>query len=100
MPSTRTHMKFFAFVMAMFSLSLRASEWAPFVEPSFQFYSSALDARKFAANNLTPRGIIINFTNDLRVCFDIDLLRVSAAWQGPGVTPVSMSQGSYSAANW
>jgi mono/diheme cytochrome c family protein len=77
------------------------AEWAPFVEPNFPFFSSVLDARNLGpTNNLTPRGLILNFPQDLHVCFDIDLLRVAAVWQGPGVTPVSMAQGSYERANW
>jgi mono/diheme cytochrome c family protein len=79
-------------------------KWAPFVEPNFPFYSSVLDARKAAhdapTNNLTPRGLILNLGDDIRVCFDIDMLRVAAVWRGPGVTPVSMSQGSYENENW
>src|SRR5687767_7220797 len=79
-------------------------KWAPFVEPNFPFYSSVLDARKAApsapTNNLTPRGLILKVARDLQVCFDVDLVRVAAVWRGPGVTPVSMSQGSYENENW
>jgi mono/diheme cytochrome c family protein len=79
-------------------------KWAPFVEPNFPLYSSVLDARKAApdapTNNLTPRGIILNVAPDVHVCFDVDMLRVAAVWRGPGVTPVSMSQGSYENENW
>ncbi len=75
------------------------AEWAPFVEPDFPFFSSVLDARDmhtgWPTNNLTPRGLILNLGNDCWVCFDTDLLRVSAIWTGKGVTPVSMAQGSY-----
>lgn len=75
--------------------------WAPFVETNFPFFSSVLDARKLGAgwpvDNLTPRGIILNLGHDCWACFDTDLLRVSAIWSGSkaGVSPVSMSQGSY-----
>lgn len=76
-----------------------ASPWADFVEINFPFFSSVLDARKlgseFPTNNLTPRGIILNLGHGCWACFDTDLLRVSAIWNGAGVTPVSMSQGSY-----
>ncbi len=75
------------------------SPWAPFVETNFPFFSSVLDARdaddKSFTNNLTPRGLILNLGHDRWACFDVDLLRVSAIWQGKGVTPVSMSQISY-----
>ncbi len=90
---------FFLFASILHGAEL--PQWAPFVEPDFPFYSSVLDARKLGpTNNLTPRGLILNFPQDIHVCFDIDLLRVAAVWQGPGVTPVSMSQGSYANANW
>jgi Domain of unknown function (DUF6797) len=73
--------------------------WAPFVEPDFPFLSSVLDARKLGpgwpADNLTPRGLILNLGHDAWACFDTDLLRMSAMWIGNGVTPASMSQGSY-----
>ena len=77
----------------------REPRWGSFVETNFPFFSSALDARKLGnglpTNNLTPRGLILNLGYDCWACFDTDLLRVSAIWVGKGVTPVSMSQGSY-----
>jgi glucose/arabinose dehydrogenase/mono/diheme cytochrome c family protein len=76
-----------------------ASRWGSFVEPEFPFFSSVLDARALGAgwpsNNLTPRGLILNLGHGYWACFDTDLLRVAAIWSGAGVTPVSMSQGSY-----
>jgi hypothetical protein len=73
--------------------------WADFVERDFPFFSSVLDARRLGnglpADNLTPRGIILNLGAGGWVCFDLDLLRVAAVWTGSGVTPVSMAQGSY-----
>ena len=76
-----------------------SSPWAEFVEPDFPFHSSVLDARALGAgwpaDNLTPRGLILNLGNGLWACFDTDLLRVAAIWSGDGVTPVSMSQVSY-----
>lgn len=71
--------------------------WAGFVETDFPFFSSVVDARKAgaASNNLTPRGLVLNLGRDCWACFDVDLLRVAAVWRGNGVTPVSMSQGSY-----
>src|SRR3954469_7265085 len=77
----------------------KLSPWAEFVEPGFPFYSSVLDARKLGkgwpAENLTPRGLILNLGNNSWACFDTDLLRVSAVWQGKGLTSASMAQGSY-----
>src|SRR6266568_1389061 len=76
--------------------------WADFVETKFPFFSSVLDARKLGdglpADNLTPRGIILNLGNDCWACFDIDLLRMSAVWTGQGVSAVSMSEVSYHSA--
>lgn len=76
-----------------------SAPWAGFVEPGFPFFSSVLDARGLGdgwpANNLTPRGLILNLGHDCWACFDVDLLRVAAVWRGAAVTPVSMSQGSY-----
>ncbi len=72
---------------------------AAWVEPDFPFFSSVLDARKngadLIANNLTPRGIILNLGHDCWACFDPDLLRISAIWRGPGVTPKALAPGSY-----
>src|ERR1043166_4102157 len=70
-----------------------------FVESDFPFFSSVLDARApghgLPTNNLTPRGLILNLGHDCWACFDTDLLRASAIWTGPGVSPVAMAQGSY-----
>lgn len=75
------------------------SPWGDFVEKDFPFFSSVLEARKIGegwpTNNLTPRGLILNLGHDCWACFDTDLLRVSAIWQGADVTPVAMSYGSY-----
>ncbi|HRE80338.1 MAG TPA: c-type cytochrome [Opitutaceae bacterium] len=72
---------------------------APWVEPEFPFFSSVLDARKsgadIAPDNLTPRGLILNLGEDCWACFDLDLLRISALWRGPGVTPTALAPGSY-----
>ena len=73
--------------------------WATFVEPNFPFYSSEVDGRRAGsfsiANNISARGLILPLGHGVQVCFDPDLLRVSAAWTGEGVTPVSMAQISY-----
>ena len=73
--------------------------WAEFVEPDFPFFSSVLDARGLGSdwptNNLTPRGLVLNLGNQCWACFDTELLRMSVIWEGKGVTPASMAQGSY-----
>lgn len=75
------------------------SRWADFVEKEFPFYSAVLNARALGVNgptnNLTPRGLVLNLGHGVWVCFDTDLLRVSALWTGPGISPVGMAQGSY-----
>src|SRR5688572_14971880 len=84
--------------LTLASISLLAADrqpasrpWADFVETNFPFFSSVLDARKLGpgwpTNNLTPRGLILNLGHDYWVCFDTDLLRVSAIWRGRGVSP-------------
>lgn len=76
-----------------------AAPWGDFVETNFPFFSSILDARNpgdgLPADNLTPRGLILNLGNDCWACFDTDLLRLSAMWVGNAVSAVSMSQISY-----
>ena len=73
--------------------------WADFVETNFSFISGVLDARKLGqdgtANNLTPRGLVLNLGHDAWACFDTELLRMAAIWVGKGVTPLSMAQNSY-----
>lgn len=77
--------------------------WADFVEPNFPFFSSVLDCRDlgegFPKDNLTPRGLIFNLGHNLWACFDTDLLRISAIWEGekgkPPVTPDALASGSY-----
>ncbi|MEO6244277.1 MAG: DUF6797 domain-containing protein [Opitutaceae bacterium] len=76
-----------------------SSEFGPWVEPGFPFFSSVLDARKAGANlpadNLAPRGLILNLGHDCWADFDPDLLRVVAIWQGKGVAPKALAPGSY-----
>jgi len=78
------------------------AKWAEFVETNFPFFSSVLDARKLGdglpADNLTPRGIVLNLGNDCWACFDLELLRMSAIWTGQGVSAASMSEVSYHSA--
>ena len=105
-------LKFSTLILASLAISLseicaeagaarapQAAAWAGFVEPDFPFFSSVLDARDLGAewpgDNLTPRGLILNLGNGCWACFDTELLRMSAIWEGQGVTPAAMSQGSY-----
>jgi glucose/arabinose dehydrogenase/cytochrome c2 len=77
------------------ALTLKTS-W---VEPEFPFFSSILDARKagggLPADNLAPRGIVLNLGHDCWACFDPDLLRVVAVWRGPGVSARALAPLSY-----
>ena len=71
----------------------------PWVEADFPFFSSILDSRKvgggLAADNLAPRGIVLNLGDDCWACFDPDLLRVAAVWRGPGVSAKALAPLSY-----
>lgn len=78
------------------------TRWGPYLEPDQPFHGMVVDARGLgdglsAANNLTPRGLLLPLDQNLWVCFDTDLLRLSLVWQGAGdgFTRVSMSAGSY-----
>ena len=72
---------------------------APWVESEFPFFSSILDARKagvgMPADNLAPRGLVLNLGHDCWACFDPDLLRMTMIWRGAGVTPTALAPGSY-----
>jgi mono/diheme cytochrome c family protein len=74
-----------------------AQPWGPWVEADYPFFSSVLDARRegLGKNNLTPRGIVLKLPHDCWACFDTDMLRVSAVWQGKGVTDKALAPGSY-----
>ena len=78
---------------------LPSGPWAAWAEPDFPFFSSVLDLRKagsqFPANNLTPRGLVLNLGHDCWACFDLDLLRIAAIWEGKGVTPEALAPLSY-----
>jgi hypothetical protein len=104
--SAAAKIELLAIVLLLLPAFIRAADqpakpalWSDFVETNFPFFSSVLDARKLGpswpTNNLTPRGLILNLGHDCWACFDTDLLRISVIWQGRGVTPVSMAQGSY-----
>ncbi|MCF6314593.1 MAG: c-type cytochrome [Verrucomicrobiales bacterium] len=79
------------------------SEFAEFVEPGFPYFSSTFDARGFgeqaAANNLTPRAIILDLGQGVHAAFDTDLLRFALVWKqgkdGDWLTMNSMASGSY-----
>ncbi len=79
--------------------ALADSKWAPWIEPTFPFFSSSLDLRDADPNsvpmNVTPRGIVLNLGHDCWACFDTELLRVSAIWTGKGVTPEALGPLSY-----
>ena len=78
---------------------LEERAWSNWLEPSSPFFSSVLDARNAGpaspAENLTPRGLVLDLGDNQWVCFDVDLLRVSAAWTGKAVTEDSMAAISY-----
>ncbi|MBP8257009.1 MAG: hypothetical protein KAX37_06755, partial [Opitutaceae bacterium] len=78
----------------------RTDLWGDWIEKDFPYFSSVLDARKsgpeFPTDNLVPRGLILQLGHDCWACFDTDLLRMAAIWQGKGgVTPHALAPGSY-----
>ncbi|HET6409129.1 MAG TPA: DUF6797 domain-containing protein [Chthoniobacteraceae bacterium] len=81
------------------SSSTAADPWAPWLEPRFPFFSSALDLRDFdpqsKPSNITPRGIVLNLGNNCWACFDTELLRMSAIWSGKAVTQAALAPLSY-----
>ncbi len=76
-----------------------AASTAPWVEADFPFFSSILDARAagpgLPADNLAPRGLVLNLGGGLWAGFDPDLLRLVALWRGEGVTAAALAPGSY-----
>ena len=80
-----------------------SSPWGDFVEKDSPFFSSVLDARTvgtdFPKDNLTPRGLVLHLGANIWACFDTELLRISAIWEGeegkPPVTPAALAPGSY-----
>ena len=75
------------------------SPWAEWIEPDFPFFSSVLDASRagdgMPARNHSPRTLVLNLGGGYWVGFDVDLLRLTAAWKGNGVTPRALAPGSY-----
>ncbi len=80
-------------------LTAADAPWAPFIEPNFPFFSSSLDLRRENPNampaNITPRGLVLNLGHDCWACFDTDLLRIAAIWQGKCVSEDALAQISY-----
>lgn len=69
------------------------------LDPQRPFFEATLDVRERAPQgtheNLVPRGIILSLGRDTFVCFDTELLRVAAIWNGGSVTPHGMAMYSY-----
>lgn len=88
-----------AFLAMPASMRCAESKWAPWIEPDSPFFSSSLDLRDTGPEsvpmNVTPRGLVLNLGHDCWVCFDTELLRVSAIWIGKGVTPEALGPLSY-----
>jgi mono/diheme cytochrome c family protein len=72
---------------------------AGFVEPSFPFIVSTLDAGAtggaFPQRNLAVRCVVLMLGDSTYACFDTDLLRVAAAWRGGFMKLTTMAQVSY-----
>lgn len=78
---------------------LPSGPWADWVEKDFPFFSSTIDARKagdeLPKDNLIPRGLVLNLGHDTWACFDPDLLRIAAIWEGKSVTAQALAPLSY-----
>lgn len=76
-----------------------AAHYRDFLDATFPFLEATLDCRNISptgtAENLVPRGVIVPLGDDVFVCFDTELLRVAAIWQGGFVTPHGMAMYSY-----
>ena len=74
-------------------------EFADFVEPDFPFITTTLDAgsvgHPFPERNVAVRCLVLVLGGDNYACFDTDLLRVAATWQGEFMSLVTMAQISY-----
>ncbi|MDA0348811.1 MAG: cytochrome c [Verrucomicrobia bacterium] len=64
--------------------------YTEFLDKDFPFLEATVDLRGIAPagnkDNLVPRAVILPLEDDIYVCFDTELLRVAAIWQGDFVT--------------
>ena len=65
------------------SKNVPRTRWIPQgpLDQDFSFQTACVGA-KFPANNIANKGIALKVGHDAYVCFDTDLLRVSAGWTG------------------
>lgn len=72
-----------------------------FDEADFPFAEVTLDLRAFPLNgkpdNLVPRGLLLRLSGGVYACFDTELLRLVAIWDGDRVTPEGLALQSYGA---
>lgn len=78
--------------LLLFFLTLNFSfaeepKFAPFAEPGFPFLESTVDFRDWDGadapkENLVVRGVIIKLGQNCYACYDTDLLRLAAIWEG------------------
>ena len=77
-----------------FTSTLSAGDWreskARFLQSDFPYTKAAIKA-PFPEGNLANKGISIVLPGDAFVCFDTDLLRVSAGWTGNYITTRGVS---------
>lgn len=73
--------------------------FADYIEPAFPFINTTLNAdslgQMFPDRNLAVRCLFLQLGANMHACFDTDLLRVAAIWEGEGISLVSMPQVSY-----
>jgi cytochrome c2 len=69
------------------------------IELDFPFHSSVVEVPGIRTDDLppslTPRGLVLNLGAGCWAAFDVDLLRLTAVWQGAGLTPVALAPGSH-----
>jgi mono/diheme cytochrome c family protein len=88
--------RLFALLVACFLPIAAPAEdrYAPWVQADFPFFGASLDLRAIEPEakpfNVVPRGLVLNLGHDCWACFDTELLRVAAVWQGKGVTPEAL----------
>ena len=73
--------------------------YTEFLDRSFPFLEATVDLRGAPPardpENLVPRGVVLPLDDNIFVCFDTELLRVAAIWEGDFISPESMAMRSY-----
>ena len=68
--------------LAAFTIATPVHSFAQGVDDQFPFLSACVDA-PLPSDNTTMKALVIRLGSDAAICFDTELLRVSAAWTSP-----------------